>query len=60
MVRLVLSIIIFTLLITYAVIPFVKYLRRFFKAEAARIEKSLQDNRIEKDEEQWVLKHLLH
>lgn len=52
MVRLVISIIIFTLLVTYAIIPFVKYLRKFFKAEATRIEKSFQDNKIEKDEEQ--------
>ncbi|WP_170958676.1 hypothetical protein [Bacillus wiedmannii] len=50
MVRFILSIIILTLLITYAIIPFVKYLEKFFKKEAKRIDKSLNDNKIKKDD----------
>lgn len=50
MVRFILSVIILTLLITYAIIPFVKYLEKFFKKEVKRIDKSLNDNKIEKDD----------
>jgi len=40
MIRFLLSIIILTLLITYVIIPAVKYIKKFFKAEAERIDKS--------------------
>jgi cytochrome c oxidase assembly protein Cox11 len=42
MIRFLLSIIILTLLITYAIVPFVKYVIRFFKAEGKRINKSFE------------------
>lgn len=54
MVRFVLSFIILTLLITYAIIPFVKYIKGFAKKEAKRIDNSLTDNKIEKDDAKWV------
>jgi F0F1-type ATP synthase membrane subunit b/b' len=49
MIRLLLSIIILTLLITYAIIPFMKYIQKFFSKEAKRIDSALTNNE-EKDE----------
>ncbi len=50
MIRFLLSVIILTLIITYAIIPFVKYLRKFFTKEIDRIDKAFQNkNEKEKD-----------
>lgn len=56
MFRLLLGLIIITLLITYAILPFVKYAKRGFKKETKRIESSYIDNKIEKekDDSKWV------
>lgn len=45
MIRFLLSIIILTLLITYAIIPLIKYFKRFIKAEGKRIDKSLTNKK---------------
>lgn len=47
MIRFLLSIIILTLLITYAVIPFIKYIKKLFKAEIKRINKAYEEKEIE-------------
>lgn len=51
MIKFLLSIIILTLLITYAIVPFVKYIKRFGKKEIQRVDKSLS-NRSTKNEEE--------
>lgn len=52
MIRLLLSLIILTLLVTYVVIPFVKYIKKFFKSEAKRINNAyIDENQKEEDEE---------
>lgn len=50
MIRFLLAIIILTLLITYAIIPLIKYFKRFFTKEGKRIDKAFQNIK-EKDEE---------
>lgn len=45
MIRFILAIIILTLIITYAILPAIKYLKKFFAAESKRIK-----NTFEKDE----------
>lgn len=51
MIRIVLSIIIVTLLITYAILPFLRYINKFISLEAKRIDRSLNlKNKIEKDD----------
>lgn len=52
MLRILLSIIILTLLITYAIIPFVKYLKKFFKREGERIDKAFTSNGDEDEEKE--------
>lgn len=43
--RLILSVIILALIVTYLVIPVVKYLRRFFKSEAKRIDNEFNSDK---------------
>lgn len=50
MIRLLLSIIIVTLLVTYAILPFIEYFKKCLKAEGKRIERSLSENKIKKDD----------
>jgi antibiotic biosynthesis monooxygenase (ABM) superfamily enzyme len=50
MIRFLLSVILLTLLITYAIIPFVKYIAGFFKKEVKRIDKSLNTKNDEENE----------
>ena len=50
MIRLLLSLVVLTLLITYVIIPLVKPLKKIFKKESERIDRSLIDNKIEKDD----------
>lgn len=47
MIRFLLALIILTLLISYAIVPFVKYIMKFFAKEAERIDKAF--NNKEKD-----------
>lgn len=49
MIRFLLSIIILTLIVSYAIIPLIKYLKSFVKAETKRIDSALT-NTNEKDE----------
>ena len=53
MIRLLIAFIIVTLLVTYAIIPFITSFKKFFNSERKRISKALTDNKItEKDEVQ--------
>lgn len=50
MIRLLLSLIILTLIITYLIIPAVKYIKKFIDKEAKRIDKAFT-NKKEKDDD---------
>lgn len=50
MIRFLLSLIILTLIITYLIIPAVKYIEKFFSSEGKRIDKAFTNNK-EKDDE---------
>jgi antibiotic biosynthesis monooxygenase (ABM) superfamily enzyme len=49
--RFLLSIIILTLLVTYAVIPFIQYIMKFFRSEAKRIDNAFNKNENEEENE---------
>lgn len=45
MIRFILSVIILTLLLTYAVAPLIKYFKRFVKAEGKRMDKAFTNKK---------------
>lgn len=48
--RIALALIVVTLLVTYAIIPFIKYIKKFLNKETKRIDKEFTEEKDDKNE----------